>query len=84
MPVIICKQCGGITNTAISIYDLENGYYGCIAKIEEDTWVHGCAYGLGEKWIQEYADKLIGTKLPTKEDMIKSMEAIVANSGTDK
>lgn len=62
MPVLICNNCGGTTNTVVSEFDfrnIEQGASRCYAKYEDGKWVKGCAYEDSHKLYVNMAKMLI-------------------------
>ena len=49
MPQVVCKKCGGITNSACSDYWLRKPFVegeatGCYSRYENGKWVKGCSF----------------------------------------
>lgn len=80
MPIIVCKNCGKITNTAYCFYDHSwignrKDFSGCYARInEKDKWEKGCRYENADYFMRNYLKKIIGTS--AKFDLKKQLKSL--------
>lgn len=61
MPAVICRNCGQITNTALSdwINSKDEKADTCYARLSKNKWEKGCCYDNGDNFIKQYVNKLL-------------------------
>ena len=66
MPILICRKCGGKTNTAVCDYrnSKDDKADRCFVQFIDATrrWEKGCAYDDTDNPIKDFCDDLINTK----------------------
>jgi len=60
MSILICKNCGGITNTALCELSKDLTTSKCYAKWVDGKWVIGCNYDTkSNHFMQKFAEGII-------------------------
>lgn len=60
MPIIICRNCGHTTNTALSdwVNSSDDKADACYARLVGNKWEEGCGYNNGDNFIKKYVKDL--------------------------